>query len=63
MRRGQKRSKPCHNLEQRTEAELKQQRLMERAPCRKYKKRLLKDLSAQEIEAIVAAAKQPDRLH
>ena len=31
--------------------------------CRKYKKRHRKDLSPEEIEAIVAASKVPIRLH
>ena len=31
--------------------------------CRKYKKRHRKDLTPDEIEAIVAAAKVPHRLH
>ena len=31
--------------------------------CRKYKKRHRKDLTPEEIEAIVAAAKVPNKLH
>ena len=36
---------------------------LERAPCRKFKKRHRKDLSCKEIEEIVAATKAPLRLH
>ena len=42
---------------------MKQQREHERAPCNKYKKRHRKDLTPDDIEAIVAASKIPHRLH
>ena len=35
----------------------------EKAMCRKYKKRHRKDLTTDEIEAIVEATKVPHRLH
>ena len=41
------------------EAELKEMRLAESAPCRRYKKRHLKDLSEAEVDKIIAKAKQP----
>ena len=53
---------PCHNLEERSEEDLKKQNFLDKAPCKKYKKRNRKDLTADEIDAIVAATKQPYRL-
>ena len=62
-RLGQKRSKPSHNAEGCTEAQLRQLSELERAPCRKFKKRCRKDLNSKEIAEIIAAAKEPFRLH
>ena len=58
-----KRSRPVDNIEGRTEADLKEQSKQDKAPGRKYKKRHRKDLTAEEIEAIVAATREPFRLH
>ena len=55
--RGTKRSKSSHNIEGRTEDDLRKQRHHEKAPCRKFKKRHRKDLSLEEVEEIVNATK------
>ena len=62
-RGGYKRSKKQHNAEGETEGSLKRQSKKDKAQYRKYKKRHRKDLSPEEIEAIVTAAKVPHRLH
>ena len=62
-RRGLSRSRPGQNLEGLTEGELKRQRQHDRADCRKYKKRTRKDLSCDEIEELLNAAKEQHRLH
>jgi len=41
------------------EADLREQRLVDRVPCRNFKKRHLKDLSEQEVDDIVALTQQP----
>ena len=56
---GQKKSKPSHNIEGRTEKDLSKQRAAEKMSISKFKKRHRKDLSAAEIEAIVAASNEP----
>lgn len=58
-RKGQKRSKASHNPEGLRESELKELRLIESAPCKYYKKRHLKNLTDEEVEEIIAAAKKP----
>ena len=58
-----KRSRPVDNIEGRTEADLKEQSKQDKAPGYKYKKRHRKDLTAEVIEAIVAATREPFRLH
>ena len=58
-RRGHKRSMPRHNGEGMLEADLREQRLVDRVPCRNFKKRHLKDLSEQEVDDIVALTQQP----
>ena len=60
---GLKRSKPDHNQEGRSEAEIKRQSRQDLVPCHKFKKRHRKELNAREIEEIVAAAKQPFQYH
>ena len=62
-RKGLKRSKPIHNLEQESEKELKRQRQSDSVWKSTFKKRLRKDLSVEEIENIIAATKQPYKLH
>ena len=62
-RRGLKYSKKHHNPEGQTENDLRIEASKEKAMCRKYKKRHRKDLTPEEIEAIVAAAKVPNKLH
>lgn len=57
--RGLKRSKPEHNAEGRTERDLREQAHQEKGASSKLKKRHRKNLSAQEIEAIVAATREP----
>jgi len=61
--KGIKKSKPSHNLEGQTEEDLKQQTRRDQVWKRKYKKRHRKDLTIEELEAIVAATRQPHRLH
>ena len=56
-------SKASHNPEGTTEARLKHQRKEDKAICGWFKKRHRKDLDADEIEAIVSAAKIPNKLH
>ena len=63
QRRGHKWSKKQHNAEGLTEGSLNIQSKKDKAMCRKYKKRHRKDLTPEEIEAIVAAANVPFRLH
>ena len=46
-----------------TEDEFKQQQRKEKAMCSRFKRRYRKDLSVDELEKIVAATKQPFRLH
>ena len=46
-----------------SEATLKQRVKKDKALCCRYKKRHRKDLTADEVEAIVAATKEPYRLH
>ena len=55
--RGTKRSNSSHNIEGRTEDDLRKQRHYEKAPSRKFKKRHRKDLSLEEVEEIVNATK------
>ena len=62
-KRGLKRSRPSDNDEGRSEADLKRQALKDLAPCRATKKRHLKDLSKDEIEAIISSAKKPFYRH
>ena len=52
-------SKPSHNIEGRTENELKKQAMYEKGPNNKLKKRKRKDLTPEEIETIVAATNKP----
>ena len=59
---GHKKSSWHHNLEERSEGDLKRQTFLDKAPCKYYKKRHRKDLTADEVDAIVAAAGQPYRL-
>ena len=61
-RKGFKRSQPSHNVEGYTEAQLRSICQKDRKQCHKLKKRHRKDLSAAEIEKIVAATKVPFRL-
>ena len=60
---GLKHSRPEHNAEGETEGKLKQLRDIDRVWTCKLKKRHRKDLSIEEIEEILEAAKQPYRLH
>ena len=57
--KGLKRSRPEHNDEGRTEGDLREQADKERGASSKLKKRHRKLLSADEIEQIVAACKEP----
>ena len=59
QRWGHKRSKPEHNNDGRSEAELKRLSLEEKAPCRNFKKRHLKDLSEAEVDEIVTTSMKP----
>ena len=52
-----------HNAEGETEEKLKQQRVRDRVWSSKLKKRRRKDLSIEEVEAIVAAAEEPFKHH
>ena len=61
--KGIKRSKPTSNIEGRTESDLRQQAQSDRVCCRRYKKRHRKDLTADEIEKILEATKQPFMMH
>ena len=56
---GQKLSKPEHNAEGKSEQSLQKQTYQDRVWGSKFKKRHRKDLSLEEVEAIVAATKQP----
>ena len=56
-------SKPANNIEGRSERDLQQQRRMDKALCSHYKRRHRKDLTAAEIEKIVAAADKPFTMH
>lgn len=60
---GCKRSTASHNIEGRTEKDLKRQAQTDKAFYRKFKKRHRKDLSSEEIRQIVEAAKQPFKSH
>ena len=42
---------------------MKHQALLDRGTCRKFKKRYRKDLTYEEITHILAAAKEPHKLH
>ena len=53
-RRGHNRSKATDNPEGLKEEELKKMRLIELAPCRRYKKRHLKELSESEVDNIIS---------
>ena len=46
-----------------TEGNLKLQSIKDKALCGRFKKRHRKDLTPDEIEAIVAATKIPHRIH
>ena len=52
-------SKTCHNVEGLPEKELRRREIMDTPPGRKYRKRPRKELTADEIESIVAATKVP----
>ena len=54
---------PEHNPEGETEERLKQERVRDRVWSSKLKKRRRKDLTIEEVEAIVAAAKEPYMHH
>ena len=58
-RKGHKKSRPSHNAKHQTEAEIRLQTEEERRIKRRAKKRRRKDLSADEIDVIVEATKQP----
>ena len=60
---GHKLSKPDHNQEGETEGSLKQQRVKDQVWTSKIKKRHRKDLTIEEMEAIVAATHLPFRHH
>ena len=60
---GFKRSKPSHNIEGVSEKELRLRRQQDSRAGRKFKKRHRKDLTADEIEEIIAASKEPYRIH
>ena len=60
---GSKRSKAEHNVEGVPEAELKKWRVADKAQCGKYKKRQRKDLTPEEIDAIIKATSEPFALH
>ena len=62
-RKGLKLSKPAHNLEGVSEKELKQMRDADRVWACQLKKRHRKDLSVEEVQAIVAQSKLPFRHH
>ena len=55
-------SRPSHNAAHMTEKKLKEQADEERRICRRLKKRRRRDLSPDEIDAIVEATKQPYKL-
>ena len=57
--KGQKRSKPNHNLEGEQEGVLKQERKKDRVWASKFKKRHRKDLSVEELEEILEETKKP----
>jgi len=52
-RKGQKRSTAAHNVEGLKEEELRELRIIDRVPCRKFKKRHLKDLTEEEVDEII----------
>ena len=56
---GIKKSRPSHNVEGLPEKELRRRHRLETPVRWAYKKRHRKDLSADEVEEIVAASKEP----
>jgi hypothetical protein len=58
-RRGHKRSKAEHNAEGLKEEELRELRIIDSAPCRRYKKRRLRELSDEEVAEIIADSQRP----